>query len=87
MCLPRDRSSCCTPACSLSADKWRSFVEAKVWGVRGGIDFSTHLIIVTSLANEIELFKPFVSKYQDQGTLQGGRVQHQAGLGPERVQV
>lgn len=72
-CLPRDRSSCCAPACSFSTDKCRSFVEAKVRGVRGGIDFTTHLITVTSLTNEIELFKPFVGKYQDQRPLQGRR--------------
>lgn len=75
-CLRKDRSSCSAPACSFSTDKCRSFVEAKVRGVRGGIDFSTHLITVTSLTNEIELF----GKYQDQRPRRGRRVQHQVGL-------
>lgn len=32
--------------------------------MKGGIDFSTHLIIFASLTNENELFEPFVREYE-----------------------
>lgn len=41
-------------------------------GVKGGIDFSTHLITVASLTNENELLRPFVCEYEERWRLRRG---------------